>query len=77
MEIEKLVYELLEREYGRVSKPINAQIRENRLKTSIQGIELAKNNFIKNSNTLNWKTMISAMASYQYWQQKRTTEEEE
>lgn len=77
MEIEELVHVLLEREYGRISNPINAQIRENRLKTSIQGIELAKNNFIKNSNTLNWKTMISAMASYQYWQQKRTTEEEE
>jgi len=77
MEIEQLVYELLEKEFGRVSKPINVQIRENRLTTSIQGLDLAKDSFIKNSNTLNWKMMISAMATYQYWQQKRTTEEEE
>ncbi|UVF62490.1 hypothetical protein QKV95_gp016 [Poseidoniales virus YSH_150918] len=77
MEIEQLVYELLEKEFGRTSKPINVQIRENRLTTSIQGLDLAKDSFIKNSNTLNWKMMISAMATYQYWQQKRTTEEEE
>lgn len=77
MEIEELVYEMLEKEYGRVSSSINVQIRENRLKTSIQGLELAKDKFIENSNTLNWKMMITAMATYQYWQQKRTTKEEE
>lgn len=76
MQTEEFIWDLLKKEYGSLREEVSPQLKKNRVKSSVQGIEVAKKNFIKNCSATNWNVLVSAMVSYQYWQQKATTEEE-
>ena len=67
---EEFIINLLEQEYGTVHDSIDAGIRHEKLCACIEVLAKAHTAFVYNPNTVNWRIMVTAMATYQYWTQK-------
>lgn len=67
---EEFIWNLLEQEYGDQSVAVNLNFRNKHLGATIEVLAKTLEIFINNPNTINWRTMITAMATYQYWKHK-------
>ena len=67
---EEFIWNLLEQEYGEQFVAVGHELRHEHLCATIEVLAKAHTSFIDNPNTINWRIMITAMATYQYWKSK-------
>ena len=72
MTIEQFVVNLLEQEHGKLRDEVSDELRNKNKSSSIEVMNSALTTFIENPSFVNWNMMITAMATYQWWVQKRT-----
>mgnify|MGYP003118618472 CR=1 FL=1 len=70
MNTEEFILNILEQEYGTVHDYIDVGIKEEKLYACVEVLTKAHKAFMHNPNTVNWRMMLTAMATYQYWTQK-------
>ena len=69
--IEYTIYDILKQNYGSVNVPIDANEKQRFLKVALEGFEQQVISFRENPSATNWNMMLTTMANYQYWEQKR------
>ena len=69
--IENFVWNMLEQEYGGLRDAVDYQLRHEQLVAVIEVLATAHTQFVDNPSSINWNIMITAMATYQYWKQKK------
>mgnify|MGYP003666637882 FL=1 len=77
MEIEQTIYKILNDNYGTIHDPIWPHVKIQRLQIALEGFEQMVISFKENPSATNWNMMLTVMANYQYWEQKRVFGEEE
>ena len=77
MEIEQTIYKILNDNYGTIHDPVEAHVKQQRLQIALEGFEQMVISFKENPSATNWNMMLTTMANYQYWEQKRVLGEEE
>ena len=70
--IEQFVVNLLEQEHGKLRDEVSDELRNKNKSSSIEVMNSALTTFIENPSFVNWNMMITAMATYQWWMQKKT-----
>jgi len=69
--IEYTIYDILKQNYGTVHEPIDVSVRQRFLQVALEGFEQQVISFRENPSATNWNMMLTTMANYQYWEQKR------
>jgi len=69
--IEYTIYDILKQNYGTVHEPIDVNEKQERLQLALESYEQQVISFKENPSATNWNMMITTMANYQYWKQKR------
>tara|TARA_R100000734_G_C3317104_1_gene109951 strand:+ start:1544 stop:1777 length:234 start_codon:yes stop_codon:yes gene_type:complete len=69
--LEKFVWNMLEQEYGGMRETVSYELKHEQLITVIEALATSHKQFVDNPSSINWNIMITAMATYQYWKQKR------
>jgi hypothetical protein len=75
--IEYKIYDILEQNFGSIHEPIDANVKQQRLQVALESFEQMTIHFKENPSANNWHMMLTIMANYQYWEQKRVLGEEE
>ena len=70
--IEEFVINLLEQEHGKLRDEVSGELRHKNLCGSLEAMTKAHAAFVDNPSFVNWNIMITAMATYQWWMQKKT-----
>lgn len=74
MTIEYTILDILKNNFGSVHEPIDAEVKQERVKVALEGFEQTLISFKENPSATNWNMMLTSMANYQYWVQKRVNE---
>ena len=69
--VEEFIIDLLEQEHGKLREAVSYDLRHKNLCGSIEGMAEAHAAFVNNPSFVNWNIMITAMATYQWWMQKK------
>jgi len=74
-DIEQMITDLLEQEYGTVHVPVDRECRHEKRIGSTNALGKANAHYLDNPNHINYNMMLTAMLAYQYWTQKKTIDE--
>tara|TARA_R100001463_G_scaffold82800_2_gene137466 strand:- start:754 stop:999 length:246 start_codon:yes stop_codon:yes gene_type:complete len=69
--IEYTIYDILKQNFGSVNVPIDVKVKEQRLQVALESYEQQVISFRENPSATNWNMMLTVMANYQYWVQKK------
>jgi len=71
MTIEDTIYKILNDNFGSVHESIDAEVKQEKVQAALEGFEQTIISFKQNPSSTNWNMMLTTMANYQYWVQKR------
>jgi len=69
--IEYTIYDILKQNFGSVHEPIDVNVKQQHLQAALESYEQTSISFKENPSTTNWNMLLTTMANYQYWEQKR------
>lgn len=69
--IEYTIHDILKQNFGTVHEPIDAEVKQEKVQAALEGFEQTLISFKENPSATNWNMMLTTMANYQYWEQKR------